>query len=119
MKLVVLVLLAILALSGYAPVVHGKHAKLYSAFRSILKKKDRKRVKELIESGRLRFAPDTTSEQKAQFVAMMSGSKGGKGSKGRQVIGGVEGRISDFYIVLMNTPLARPEDFRPPGGLKS
>ena len=81
MKLVVLVLFAILALSGYAPVVHGKHAALYSAFSPILKNKDKKRVKELIKSGRLTFGPDTTSEQKAQFAAMMLGSKG---SKGRQ-----------------------------------
>ena len=76
MKLVVLVLFAILALSGYAPVVHGKNAALYSAFSPILKNKAKKRVKELIKSGRLRFGPDTTSEQKAQFAAMMSGSKG-------------------------------------------
>ena len=81
MKLVVLVLFAILALSGYAPVVHGKNAALYSAFSPILKNKAKKRVKELIKSGRLRFGPDTTSEQKAQFAAMMLGSKG---SKGRQ-----------------------------------
>ena len=84
MKLVVLVLFAILALSGYAPVVQGKHDALYSAFSPILKNKAKKRVKELIKSGRLRFGPDTTSEQKAQFAAMMSGSKGSKGSKGRQ-----------------------------------
>jgi hypothetical protein len=76
MKLVVLVLFAILALSGYAPVVHGKHEALYSAFSPILKNKAKKRVKELIKSGRLRFGPDMTSEQKAQFAAMMSGSKG-------------------------------------------
>ena len=79
MKLVVLVLLAIFALSGYAPGVHGYHTELYSAFRPMLKNKERERVKELFKSGRLSFGPDTTSEQKAQFVAMMLGRKGRKG----------------------------------------
>ena len=84
MKLVVLVLFAILALSGYAPVVQGKHHALYSAFSPILKNTDKKRVKELIKSGRLTFGPDTTSEQKAQFAAMMLGSKGSKGRQERE-----------------------------------
>ncbi len=82
MKLVLLVLFAISALSGYVPVVHGKHDALYSAFSPILKNKAKKRVKELIKSGRLRFGPDTTSEQKAQFAAMMLGSTGSKGRQG-------------------------------------
>jgi hypothetical protein len=86
MKLVVLVLFAILALSGYAPVVHGKHEALYSAFSPILKNKAKKRVKELIKSGRLRFGPDMTSEQKAQFAALMSGRKGRQFKSSTQLI---------------------------------
>jgi len=90
MKLVVLVLFAILALSGYAPVVQGKHEALYSAFSPILKNKAKKRVKELIKSGRLRFGPDMTSEQKAQFAAMMSGRKGRQSGDGDVSLAGFE-----------------------------
>jgi hypothetical protein len=90
MKLVVLVLFAILALSGYAPVVHGKHEALYSAFSPILKNKAKKRVKELIKSGRLRFGPDMTSEQKAQFAALMSGRKGRQSENGDVSVAGFE-----------------------------